>query len=162
MRGDQGRPMTPGPGTYNSRLYTGKEGPRITMSARPQTSGSREAVPGPGQYNMNTTNRPKSPSYKIGSAQRSGNFKYLESIPGPGQYSPGSNRPKSPTWVMGTGQRSAMNATELVPGPGNYNIGHNLGQGPKVNIIFLILVFNGWKKLFYRFKNGCTRPWSIQ
>jgi hypothetical protein len=138
MRGDRGRPMTPGPGQYEYKTYVGKEAPRITMSiSRPQTSGGQSAfVPGPGQYNSSLTNKQRSPSYSIGNSKRDKSMKHLEALPGPGMYSPTvqvtSTRPKSPTWSMGKGTRNHYNATESVPGPGNYNVSKGIGEGPKV------------------------------
>jgi hypothetical protein len=152
MRADKSRPMTPGPGQYQYKSYVGKEAPKISMSSRPQSSlGAGSIGPGPGQYNMVLSNRPKSPSYRLGSATRdAGGLKSSLSNPGPGQYSPVVNvstRPKSPTWSMGTGTRSQLDPTELVPGPGNYNVRKALGDGPKVYLIYLILVFNNRKEL---------------
>jgi hypothetical protein len=126
--------MTPGPGHYQAKTYTGSEGRKITISGRPNTSQTRAGIPGPGQYSVTLTNRPKSPSYRIGSAKRDG-FNFFESNPGPGQYSPtnyASNKPKSPNWSMGTSQRKGMSFNEIVPGPGNYNVSKGLGAGPKV------------------------------
>ena len=146
LRGDERRPMTPGPGTYQYKTYVGKDAPKITISARPQTSLSRTMDPGPGQYNSTILHRPKSPSYRIGTARRDGDNKILAAYPGPGQYSPtvvmGSNRPKSPLWSMGKGQRTNLSPFESVPGPGNYNVSKGLGEGPKViSIKLYFLVF---------------------
>ena len=85
------------------------------------------------------SNRPKTPSYRIGSAKRDGFFKYLEGMPGPGQYNANntmslSKRPKSPAWSVGTSKRPPLSMSELGPGPGNYTINNTLG-GPKVNIL---------------------------
>ncbi len=143
-RGDSRRPMTPGPGQYQYKGYVGKEGPKISMSSRPQTSLSRAAEPGPGHYYSTVLTRPTSPSYRIGSAKRDVNNKFLAEIPGPGQYSPTSgnisNRPKSPLWSMGTGKRSALHTSGSGPGPGNYNVTKGVGEGPKVRGC-IILVF---------------------
>jgi hypothetical protein len=126
--------MTPGPGQYQVKTYMGKDAPKITMSARPQTSGEREYLPGPGQYNFSSSNRPKSPSYRMGSAKRDG-INSNKLVPGPGSYTPNLNtismRPKSPNWSMGSGQRT-VSFPDLVPGPGNYNTSKGLGNGPKV------------------------------
>ena len=142
LRGDRGRPMTPGPGQYQHKVIIGKDGPKITMSARPMTSKSEaNLVPGPGQYNSVTSNRLKSPSYRIGTEKRDGFNKYMEFIPGPGQYTPdGANvavRPKSPTWKIGTGQRPPFSETFPNPGPGNYEYTNSVGKAPKVKIKIL-------------------------
>jgi hypothetical protein len=139
-RGDRGRPMTPGPGTYQHKNLLGNDGPRIHISSvKPDVMTPKEArlVPGPGQYTLNMSNRPKTPSYRIGSSKRDGFFKYLENNPGPGQYNANSSqslskRPKSPAWSVGTSQRPPLSTCELVPGPGNYTISSSVG-GPKVN-----------------------------
>lgn len=146
--------MTPGPGQYQYKQYVGKDGPKITISSRPNTSGgSRSFVPGPGQYNANLSNKNKSPSYRIGSAKRDGGFEYLMNNPGPAQYSPNhnvSNRPKSPAWSVGNGKRIPFNSNELVPGPGNYNVSKGIGEGPKYTIT--------GKNFYTGSKNGVPGP----
>ena len=143
-RGNDKRPMTPGPGQYQYKEYIGKEAPKISMSAKYGNQPSESKyVPGPGQYSATNSNyyRPKSPSYKIGTAKREGLYKFLEGNPGPGQYGPenctNQVRPKTASWKMGTGQRPPLNAVDpSTPGPGNYNIGENLGQrGPKYSMV---------------------------
>jgi|LauGreDrversion4_2_1035121.scaffolds.fasta_scaffold222718_2 hypothetical protein len=129
--------MTPGPGQYQYKEYVGKDGPKITMSSRPQTSLVKSSDPGPGHYNSNLVSRPTTPSYKIGTAKRDGGFKFMYDMPGPGQYSPTDNiskRPKSPYWSMGTGKRGGLYTSESGPGPGNYNVAKGVGGGPKVKI----------------------------
>ncbi len=136
IRADKGRPMTPGPGTYQIKTFVGKDAPRITMSPRPQSSTSeRNFVPGPGTYSAIYSNRPKSPSYGLGTSKRDAALYRTLDHPGPGAYSPVNNtsiRPKSPTWSMGIGKRDNLNPTQSVPGPGNYNVSKGLGNGPKV------------------------------
>ena len=91
VRGDNRRPMTPGPGQYQYKEFLGKEAPKITMSMKlPKEGDDSRYVPGPGQYNSTNSNyyRPKSPSYKIGTAKREGIYKCMEGNPGPGQYGP--------------------------------------------------------------------------
>ena len=126
VRGDNRRPMTPGPGQYQYKEFLGKEAPKITMSMKlPKEGDDSRYVPGPGQYNSTNSNyyRPKSPSYKIGTAKREGIYKCMEGNPGPGQYGPDNCtnyvRPKTPSWVIGTGQRPPLNPVDpSVPGPG--------------------------------------------
>jgi hypothetical protein len=149
QRGDRGRPMTPGPGTYQHRNILGSDGPKVHISSvKPDVMTPREArlVPGPGQYSLNMSNRPKSPSYRVGSAKRDGLFKYLEANPGPGTYNSSndgsSKRPKSPHWSMGTSTRPPLSTCEQVPGPGNYTTGNAFGKGPKVSNNITI-VYNG-------------------
>lgn len=142
VRGTNRRPMTPGPGQYQSKNYIGNEGPKITMSMRLGNEKSESRyVPGPGQYNSTNSNfyRPKSPSYKIGTAKRDALYK-SEANPGPGQYGVNNStnfvRPKTPTWKIGTSQRPPLSSCDAsVPGPGNYNIGGLLGKGPKYTIV---------------------------
>lgn len=144
LRGQNERPKTPGPGTYQLRACVGNEGPKISISGyRPLSSMSsnRNNMPGPGTYSTNFNDRPKSPSYRIGSSKRAGNNREAELIPGVGAYSPLnmslSNRPKSPTWSMGKGLRRNVSYTDFVPGPGNYETRSKLGDGPKViNYLF--------------------------
>ena len=143
VRGDNKRPMTPGPGQYQYKEFLGKEATKITMSMKlPKEGDDSRYVPGPGQYNSTNSNyyRPKSPSYKIGTAKREGIYKFMEGNPGPGQYGPDNCtnyvRPKTPSWVIGTGQRPPLNPVDpSVPGPGNYNIGQMLGKGPKYSMV---------------------------
>jgi hypothetical protein len=136
MRGDRGRPMTPGPGQYDIKKLIGNDGPKIHISSvRPDTATTQKWVPGPGQYDANLSNRPKTPSYKIGTSQRDG-FK-TTGVPGPGQYELNSStslsvRPKSPHWKMGTSERGPLSTCERTPGPGNYNISSSVGKAPKV------------------------------
>ncbi len=139
MRGDRGRPMTPGPGTYNMKNLIGNDGPRIHISSvRPDTATTMKWVPGPGQYEVGLNNRPKTPSYRIGTAKRDG-FKTVD-VPGPGQYDLNastslSSRPKSPHWRMGTSERQPLSTCDKVPGPGNYNVSSSIGKAPKVKLL---------------------------
>jgi hypothetical protein len=140
--------MTPGPGTYKLKQYTGNEGPKITISGhRPTSASSSRLVPGVGQYQLNLNDKKKAPSFRIGTATRDGSS-FKNSNPGPGTYTPSGNtstRPKSPTWSMGTGTRRPLSSSQANPGPGNYSYISRVGEGPKVIIIFNI-VFNEWKK----------------
>jgi len=138
LRGNSERPKTPGPGTYQFRTCIGNEGPKITISSwRPLSSVGSTArmTPGPGQYQSNLNDKNKSPSYRIGSAQRGVPNKNFE-FPGPGTYSAlnmsASNRPKSPTWSIGKSLRGNMSSSNFFPGPGNYETMSMLGEGPKV------------------------------
>jgi hypothetical protein len=57
MRGDRGRPMTPGPGQYQTRTMFGNEAPKVHISSvKPDVMTPKEArlVPGPGQYMKGT------------------------------------------------------------------------------------------------------------
>ena len=136
-RDNERRPMTPGPGQYQIKQMVGNEGPKIHISSvRPQTSSHSRFVPGPGQYDTTLSNRPKSPSYRIGTAKREGNKS--SGVPGPGQYELNNSlnlsmRPKSPVWSLGTSTRPPLSTSEMSPGPGNYNIYNTVGKGPKVN-----------------------------
>ena len=60
----------PGPGMYDSPSRLGKGGPSYTMkSARKEFS--KDDNPGPGAYELNNSiNRDKSPSYRMGTGQR--------------------------------------------------------------------------------------------
>ena len=144
IRGNDRRPMTPGPGQYSYKQFVGKEGPKITMSAKlgfdPRNYDNR-FVPGPGMYNNSQSynfNHRKAPAYRIGTAKRRGLYNSIEN-PGPGQYSATNTnyyRPKTPSWKIGTGNRPDLNpADKSVPGPGNYNVSRGLGLGPKYSIV---------------------------
>ena len=143
-RGDAKGNKTPGPGQYEYKKYIGKEGPRITMSAKYNSRleyGDKRYVPGPGQYDETNTNKykNKTPSYRIGTAKRRGLYNSVDN-PGPGQYAPdkytNNIRPKTPSWKIGTGKRPDLNQGDhSTPGVGNYNISKNLGGGPKYTIL---------------------------
>ena len=143
-RGESATYKTPGPGQYEYKKYIGKEGPRITMSAKlgPNIGqGDTRYVPGPGQYDETNTNkyRNKTPAYKIGTAKRAGLYNSLDN-PGPGQYGPDNCtnvvRPKTPAWKLGTGKRQDLHqGDKSTPGVGNYNISKGIGGGPKYTIV---------------------------
>ena len=145
IRGDSKGYKTPGPGQYEYKNYIGKEGPKITMSAKFNSrlqEGDRRYVPGPGQYDETNTNKykNKNPSYRIGTAKRRGLYNSLDN-PGPGQYAPdkytNNVRPKTPSWKIGTGKRPDLNpGDKSTPGVGNYNISKNIGSGgPKYSMV---------------------------
>ena len=143
-RGDSQGNRNPGPGQYEHRRYVGKEGPKITMSAKlggNLAQGDKRFVPGPGQYDETNTNkyRNKTPAYRIGTAKRQGLYNSLDN-PGPGQYGPENYtnmvRPKTPAWKIGTGKRPELNPGDrTTPGVGNYNISKGIGGGPKYTIV---------------------------
>ena len=144
-RGDSKGYKTPGPGQYEYKNYIGKEGPKITMSAKFNSrfqEGDRRYVPGPGQYDETNTNKykNKNPSYRIGTAKRRGLYNSVDN-PGPGQYAPdkytNTVRTKTPSWKIGTGKRPDLNpGDKSTPGVGNYNISKNIGTGgPKYTIV---------------------------
>ncbi len=150
------RPKTPGPGTYQFKTCIGNEGPKITISNwRPLSSVASAAnlTPGPGQYQSNLNDKPKSPSYRIGSSKRSVLNKNVE-FPGPGTYSAlnmsATVRPNSPTWSMGKSLRGNMSSSNFFPGPGNYETKSKLGEGPKV-IYFHLLQLGIRDNAFLRF-----------
>jgi len=64
QRGNNHRPMTPGPGQYASSLTTLPKAPQYTISSVRPSTGKNYGVPGPGQYSATMNDRPKSPSYK--------------------------------------------------------------------------------------------------
>lgn len=154
QRGDSRRPMTPGPGNYEYKQYIGKEAPKITMSSKlPKEQSESRFVPGVGSYNPTNINnyRPKSPSYRIGSAKREGLYKYMDGNPGVGTYNPNSAtnkvRPKTPSWVIGTSKRPNLNPSDpSVPGVGNYNISKAIGSnGPKYSMVGKNTYGANWK-----------------
>jgi len=144
VRGNSVGNKNPGPGQYEHKGYIGKEGPRITMSAKFDGNlahGDKRYVPGPGQYNETNINKYKSktPAYRIGTAKRKGLYNSVDN-PGPGQYGPENHtnivKPKTPAWKIGTGKRPELNPGEKsTPGVGNYNISKGIGGGPKYTIV---------------------------
>ena len=145
VRGDSKAYKTPGPGQYEYKNYVGKEGPKITMSAKFNSrlqEGDKRYVPGPGQYDETNTNKykNKNPSYRIGTAKRRGLYNSVDN-PGPGQYTPdkytNNVRPKTPSWKIGTEKRPDLNpGDKSTPGVGNYNISKNIGTGgPKYSML---------------------------
>ena len=140
IRGDNKSYKTPGPGQYEYKNFIGKEGPRITMSAKFRTK-IGENNPGPGQYDETNTNKykNKTPSYRIGTAKRQGLYNSIDN-PGPGQYAPDRYtdhvRPKTPSWKIGTGKRPDLNpGDKSTPGVGNYDISKSIGGGPKYSMV---------------------------
>ena len=131
------RPNTPGPGTYQTKNFMGKDGPKITISSkRPQSGNGDVNQPGPGAYSYNLNDRISSPKYGFGSAKRDNRNKEAEGVPGAGSYQPGE-RLRSPEWSMGKSTRGNKSNNEWVPGPGNYEYYSSVGNGPKViNNIF--------------------------
>jgi len=134
LRGKSERPKTPGPGTYQFKTCIGNEGPKISISTR-RPGSAANLTPGPGQYQTNLNDKPKSPSYGIGSAKRSMRNSNAE-FPGPGTYGAlsvsTSLKPNSPTWSMGKSLRANLSSSNFFPGPGNYMTKSMLGEGPKV------------------------------
>lgn len=141
-RGNENRVKTPGPGSYEYKKYVGAEAPKITMSMKLGSSLSgNKANPGPGAYNEINPNNYKSkmPSYRIGTAKRSGLYNSTEN-PGPGCYGPdnctNAVRPKTPSWKIGTGKRPDLNpGDKSTPGVGNYNVSKGIGNGPKYSMV---------------------------
>ena len=135
VRGNDRRPMTPGPGTYAHKQYVGKEGPHITMSAKygfDPVQGDARYVPGPGMYNNSQSylaNHYKAPSYKIGTEIRGRGLKndnlrpdlnpVDKSVPGPGNYNMRQAPGNGPKYTMrGKYNLESKNGN---PGPGQYN-----------------------------------------
>ena len=103
----------PGPGAYNIEHQI--EGPQITMQWR--HSQKIKETPGPGHYDQELIIRERSPTYRIGSAERvdiEGN-----EIPGPGTYEI-QEKERGTKWVIGSEPRSKEHFTET-PGPGAYD-----------------------------------------
>lgn len=74
--------------------------------------------PGPGQYNAGLSHKNAAPSWRLGSASRSGDLR--TDTPGPGSYnSPGKISTKSPEY--GFGQKTQSNINSFTPGPGAYD-----------------------------------------
>mmetsp|Transcript_314 Transcript_314/g.298 ORF Transcript_314/g.298 Transcript_314/m.298 type:complete len:450 (+) Transcript_314:7-1356(+) len=138
-RATQGRPKTPGPGTYEAKPITGKDGPQISMSFYRPLSSVPQQSPGPGEYQPNLRNKLKSPEYRIGTAKRDVEEKEKKQKPGPGQYYPdkvGYVKSKAPQWVFGSEERGDMMSKSVMsnPGPGNYEYKKTMGVAPKYSM----------------------------
>lgn len=79
----------PGPGQYNINLNNKTKAPSFKIGNEIRSNLNKSAIlnPGPGQYSIqdNSSIRPKSPTWKMGSSTRKPLY-FTESNPGPGNY----------------------------------------------------------------------------
>ena len=87
--------LEPGPGAYQHKELTGKEGPKyhIPSATRSQSSLERDSQPGPGHYNnsreLNSSlSTSLLPGIKIGTSKRSSTKDLHDGQPGPSSYNP--------------------------------------------------------------------------
>ena len=148
----------PGPGTYNSKEFTGNEGPHYSFPKEKfnHSDSVDESMfkkirnyPSPVTYNKSVEYLPDMPKYTIPKVDRNQmnniRSKFIISCPGPGNYNP--NKDVSSTLRKITNciiSKSKRNEEEnvnpkvkkiITPGPGWYNINNGeLPQGPKYTI----------------------------
>ena len=78
----------PGPGAYDSKSYLDNHGTTL-ISRRPDSASKNtyQKAPGPGAYEPKIIPKANAPSYKMGTAGRSG-LVLGSKVPGPGEYNP--------------------------------------------------------------------------
>ena len=151
------RPYTPGPGSYEHKLFMGKEGPLYSFVkeklnhadvAEASLSKKQNNFPCPGSYHKNITYRPDTPQYSISKLKESKSRKPENSYepPGPDKYNPNkfvsSTVTKFPVWTVGKGNRYESEEVKgskkkrvITPGPGNYTYKNGMiPLGPKYSI----------------------------
>jgi hypothetical protein len=153
-RGNNNRPKTPGPGTYQPKAKMGNEGSKISMSFNRPLTGVKNENPGPGTYQMNLKDKNKAPEYKFGTNKRDNINRENLQKPGPGTYNPdnvGYTTRKAPQWKMGSEPRADMLTKSVIlnPGAGTYEYKKTMGEAPKVNINIFILSL---QKIFFNSK----------
>lgn len=125
-RGVKHQNAVPGVGQY-TMPYSFPNGPKYSMSSKAGFyTGKTDQTPGPGGYNpRNCTNqvRPKTPSWRIGTAKRPNLNPGDPSTPGVGNYNIGKGLIQTHAWKIGTSQRDddlKRVKRDNYPGPGNY------------------------------------------
>jgi hypothetical protein len=82
----------PGPGAYNAKEITGKEGPVNSIHAKIEykpIEATGGFTPGPGAYESHTKDKKGSPSYGLGSEKRQfGAAKTNTNVPAANAYNP--------------------------------------------------------------------------
>jgi hypothetical protein len=122
----------PGPGAYNLGVGMKATGGGATIVPRRPISGSENVkAPGPGAYEPKLNGRNSSPSYKMGSAQRSYDEREQKSKPGPGQYEIKNAHSGAPSYKIGSSQRQDISQSGVGPGPGAYSYNSRAIEGPK-------------------------------
>ena len=151
------RTIVPGPGSYTTQTFMGKEGPHFTFGKDKynHSDAADEAMfkktknyPAPGSYGTSRAYISDTPIYSMSKLQRKkvGSDKYLLSTPGPEKYHPDkyvcSTMKKNPVWSMGKANRDENEKVKgskkirvQTPGPGHYHnkIG-NIPNGPQYSM----------------------------
>lgn len=122
--------LSPGPGNYAipSKIV---EKTGYYMGAKISDL-KKDQYPGPGNYNPEVNlSKQACPNFGIGTSQRGGSNKYLESVPGPGNYNYyNPSLDKGPKVKIGTETR-VHNVKSDTPGPGAYKIPVKLMDVPR-------------------------------
>ena len=147
----------PGPGSYKTQTFMGKEGPHFTFSKDKYNHADtydelqfkkRINYPAPGSYGPSSVYISDTPIYSISKLERkkTESDKYALTTPGPEKYNPdktvSSTMKKYPLWSMGKSNRDENEKVKgskkvrvQTPGPGHYHnrIG-NLPNGPQFSM----------------------------
>lgn len=152
-----GRINVPGPGSYKTQTFMGKEGPHIAFGKDiyNHSDAADEAMfkvtknyPAPGTYNLGTKYVSDTPIYSMSKLKRKeiGNDKFISMCPGPDKYQPdkfvSSTITKYPKWSVGKANRDedakvpgSKKKRIQTPGPGHYRINNGyLPEGPKYSM----------------------------
>ena len=147
----------PGPGSYKTQTFMGKEGPHYTFNKVKynHTDAVDEAMfkkrinyPAPGSYGPSRVYISDTPIYSMSKLEREvpGSDKYLLTCPGPEKYNPDKNvsstMKKFPVWGMSKANRDENEKVKgskkvrvQTPGPGSYHSNYgNLPNGPKFSM----------------------------
>ena len=147
----------PGPGSYKTQTFMGKEGPHYTFNKVKynHTDAVDEAMfkkrinyPAPGTYGSSRAYISDTPIYSMSKLEREvpGNDKYLLTCPGPEKYNPdkyvSSTMKKYPVWGMSKANRDENEKVKgskkvrvQTPGPGSYHSNYgNLPNGPQFSM----------------------------
>ena len=147
----------PGPGSYKTQTFMGKEGPHFTFSKNKYNHSDacdesmlKKTVnyPAPGSYGPSQVYISDTPIYSMSKLQRKKieNDKYLLTSPGPEKYNPDKNvsstMRKFPVWTMGKANRDedqkvkgSKKVRVQTPGPGHYHCKYgNMPNGPQYSM----------------------------
>jgi hypothetical protein len=147
----------PGPGSYKTQTFMGKEGPHYTFNKEKYNHTDafdeymfkkRINYPAPGSYSLSQVYISDTPIYTISKLEREKrkSDKYLETSPGPEKYNPdkyvSSTMKKNPIWTMSKANKDENEKVKgskkirvQTPGPGHYhNIYGNMPNGPKYSM----------------------------
>ena len=136
--------VTPGPGTYLAKTFTGFDLPQYsmgqTLSFEPHRKEQKQK-PGPGTYSpQHDQTNEKRAAWKIGSdIRRDLKFdKCKEFQTAPGQYDPDPTKvqKKAAGWRIGSESRPGLvtKGHDKYPGAGTYELPSHITEGPKVHM----------------------------
>ena len=147
----------PGPGSYKTETFMGKEGPHYTFTKTKynHSDAADEGMfkktvnyPGPGSYGPKIIYQADTPVYTMSKLKRKeiGSDKYLLSCPGPDHYNPDkyvcSTMKKFPVWTMSKANKDENEKVKgskkvrvQTPGPGHYHSKYgNIPNGPQFSM----------------------------